>query len=302
MYANASCTTANYNVAVGYAAGYLNTATANVFIGANAGYSNVSGIGNVFIGSGISGISNAAGFLSTGGRNTFVGGSAGHLVTTGAKNTIIGNYDGNQGGLDITTANNNIVLSDGDGNPRLAYISANNAWSTGTFPISSTVSHFDFTGTYGTYGCTYTTGQYPIHNIYSGGATEKFLQFRWNNSTVGEITTNGSTTSYVTSSDYRLKENIQRMTGALEKVAQLNPVTYNWKADGSEGQGFIAHELQAVVPDCVSGEKDAVDADGKPVHQGIDTSFLVATLTAAIQELKSELDSVKTELATLKGN
>lgn len=121
------------------------------------------------------------------------------------------------------------------------------------------------------------------------------------NSNVGNINCTASATAYATSSDYRLKENIAPMTGALEVVSQLKPVTYTWKADGLEGQGFIAHELQAVVPDCVTGEKDAVDADGNPVYQGIDTSFLVATLTAAIQELKAELDTVKSELATLKG-
>ena len=117
----------------------------------------------------------------------------------------------------------------------------------------------------------------------------------------GSISSNGSTTSYNTSSDYRLKENIAPMTGALNKVAQLKPVTYKWKVDGSASQGFIAHELAEVVPDCVTGEKDAVDAEGNPVYQGIDTSFLVATLTAAIQELKAELDATKAEVAALKG-
>ena len=135
------------------------------------------------------------------------------------------------------------------------------------------------------------------------------------NSQIGSITTTASATAYNTSSDYRLKENIAPMTGALDKVAQLKPVTYTWKVDGSDGQGFIAHELQAVVPDCVTGEKDGVetytDEDGneqtKPKYQGVDTSFLVATLTAAIQELKAQLDesnliltSVKTELDTTK--
>ena len=110
------------------------------------------------------------------------------------------------------------------------------------------------------------------------------------NGRVGEIFTNASSTTYSTSSDYRLKENIAPMTGALDTVAQLKPVTYKWKVDGSDGQGFIAHELQAVVPDCVTGEKDAVDEEGNPQYQGIDTSFLVATLTAAIQELKARIE------------
>jgi hypothetical protein len=91
------------------------------------------------------------------------------------------------------------------------------------------------------------------------------------------------------------------MTGALDKVALLKPVTYKWKLDGSNGQGFIAHELQAVVPDCVTGEKDDVetytDEEGneqtKPKYQGVDTSFLVATLTAAIQELNTDLANTK---------
>ena len=109
----------------------------------------------------------------------------------------------------------------------------------------------------------------------------------------GQITCSGTTTTYATSSDYRLKHDIQPMTGALAKVQQLKPVTYKWNADDSESQGFIAHELQEVVPECVVGEKDAVDADGNPKYQGIDTSFLVATLTAAIQELKAEFDAYK---------
>jgi hypothetical protein len=124
----------------------------------------------------------------------------------------------------------------------------------------------------------------------------------------GNITSSGSSTAYNTGSDYRLKENIAPMTGALAKVQALKPCTYKWKADGSDGQGFIAHELQEVVPDCVTGEKDAVetyiDEDGneqtriKP--QGVDTSFLVATLTAAIQELKATVDAQAARIAALE--
>jgi|688.fasta_scaffold29121_10 hypothetical protein len=120
-------------------------------------------------------------------------------------------------------------------------------------------------------------------------------------SNVGFIDCSTSATTYSTSSDYRLKHDIQPMTGALAKVAALKPVTYKWNADNSESQGFIAHELQAVVPECVVGEKDAVDAEGNPVYQGIDTSFLVATLTAAIQELKAIVDAQAVEIAALKG-
>jgi hypothetical protein len=118
---------------------------------------------------------------------------------------------------------------------------------------------------------------------------------------VGQIYSNVSSTAYQTSSDYRLKENIAPMTGALDKVSQLKPVTYKWKTDGSDGQGFIAHELAEVVPDCVYGEKDAVDAEGNPQYQGIDTSFLVATLTAAIQEQQALIQQLQADVAALKG-
>ena len=122
-------------------------------------------------------------------------------------------------------------------------------------------------------------------------STRALAEFNNANGNVGSIAVSGSSTSYATSSDYRLKENITPMTGALAKVAQLKPVTYKWKVDGSDGEGFIAHELAEVKPDCVSGDKDAVDADGNPKYQGIDVSFLVATLTAAIQELKAINDT-----------
>lgn len=113
---------------------------------------------------------------------------------------------------------------------------------------------------------------------------------------VGSVSVTTTATAYNTSSDYRLKEAIAPMTGALAKVALLKPCTYKWKVDGSDGQGFIAHELDEVVSGCVTGEKDAVDAEGNPQYQGIDTSFLVATLSAAIQELHA---LVKTQDSTI---
>jgi len=98
------------------------------------------------------------------------------------------------------------------------------------------------------------------------------------------------------SSDYRLKEDIQPMTGALAKVALFKPVTYKWKAGDKAGQGFIAHELSEVLPEAVTGEKDGVDAFGNLIYQGIDTSFLVATLTAAIQEQQALIQSLTARL------
>jgi hypothetical protein len=110
---------------------------------------------------------------------------------------------------------------------------------------------------------------------------------------VGDIVTNGAATSYNSLSDYRLKENVRPITGALDRIMQLEPSEWDWKADGSQGVGFIAHKVQAIRPQAVTGAKDAVDKDGKPQHQSMDASFLIADLTAAIQELKAEIDLLK---------
>ena len=136
----------------------------------------------------------------------------------------------------------------------------------------------------------------------ASGATQSTVGFYNGSTFVGEIRTSTTTTTYATSSDYRLKENVVPMLNALATVAALKPCTYTWKADGSDGQGFIAHELQSVVPDCVTGEKDAVDAEGKPQYQGVDTSFLVATLVSAIQEQQALIQDLTTRLTTLEGN
>jgi hypothetical protein len=114
-------TTASNNTAVGYQAGFSNTTgLQHTFIGERSGQNNTTGNGNTFVGR-FAGFSN-----TTGSNNTFIGYrntdeyGAGHLVTTGSKNTILGSYNGNQGGLDIRTASNYIVLSDGDGNPLIS--------------------------------------------------------------------------------------------------------------------------------------------------------------------------------------
>jgi hypothetical protein len=107
-------TTASNNTAVGYQAGYSNTTgTNNTALGIGALYSNGTTSGNTALGA------SSLAFTTSGTNNTAVGYNAGNLLTTGSKNTILGGYNGNQGGLDIRTADNYIVLSDGDGNPRV---------------------------------------------------------------------------------------------------------------------------------------------------------------------------------------
>jgi hypothetical protein len=134
------------------------------------------------------------------------------------------------------------------------------------------------------------------------GTDGSIEEFRKSGTIVGSISVTGSATAYNTSSDYRLKNSVAPMTTGLETVSALNPVTYKWNVDDSDGEGFIAHELQEVIPHAVTGEKDAVDADGKPIHQGVDYSKIVVHLVAAIQELKADLDAAKAEIAALKGS
>lgn len=139
-----------------------------------------------------------------------------------------------------------------------------------------------------------------IKNI-SASASNAISFLNNSNAVNGTISVTTTTTAYNTSSDYRLKENVAPMTGALAIVAKLKPCTYTWKSTGETGQGFIAHELQAVVPDCVTGTKDAVDKNGKPQYQGVDTSFLVATLVSAIQEQQAIIAKLQADVAALQG-
>jgi hypothetical protein len=90
------------------------------------------------------------------------------------------------------------------------------------------------------------------------------------------------------------------MLSGLSTIAALKPSTYKWNTDNSYGEGFIAHELQAVIPQAVSGEKDAVNENGSIKPQGVDYSKIVVHLVAAIQELKADNDAMKERIATLE--
>jgi len=115
---------------------------------------------------------------------------------------------------------------------------------------------------------------------------------------VGSITTNGSATAYNTSSDYRLKENVAPLANAVTRLKQIAPKNFTWKGNPSLGtvEGFIAHELQEVVPDAVHGEKDELDQNGAPKYQGVDSSALVPLLTAALQEALARIEALEAKV------
>jgi len=133
-------------------------------------------------------------------------------------------------------------------------------------------------------------------------STNDFISEFYNQSggSVGSITTNGSSTSYNTSSDYRLKENITEITDGISRVKQLNPSRFNFISDPDIiVDGFIAHEVSYVVPESISGEKDAVNEDGSINPQGIDQSKLVPLLTAALQEVITLIESQQSQIDAL---
>jgi hypothetical protein len=217
-------------------------------------------------------------------ENTYIGAGA-----------SVGNIIFQRGNSTTTSSNSESARFDASGN-----------FLVGKTSGSTTVRGISINGTGSATFVDSQTGDGPqiqVANIWSSVLNGfRFLSFRINASAneVGSISTNGSsTTSYNTSSDYRLKENVQPMQNALAKVAALKPCTYTWKADGSNGEGFIAHELAEVCPQAVTGVKDAVDEEGNPKHQGVDTSFLVATLTAAIQELNAKVTLLEQQVLNL---
>jgi hypothetical protein len=138
--------------------------------------------------------------------------------------------------------------------------------------------------------------------LHRTGGTSGFFElasFRNNagDGAVGSIVrVNDASVQYNTSSDYRLKTSVVYDWDATTRLKQLKPARFEWISDGEDAvpvDGFLAHEAQAVVPECVSGTKDEVDDDGNPVYQGIDQSKLVPLLVKTIQELEARITALE---------
>ena len=129
-----------------------------------------------------------------------------------------------------------------------------------------------------------------------------FVKGHYNGAEVGGVRLNGTTgTSFPTTSDYRLKENVIPLTGALERLGQLSVHRFNFIVEPSRTvDGFLAHEVESIVPEAVCGVKDAVDDQGKIIPQGIDQSKLVPLLTAALQEAIGEIELLKARVAAVE--
>ena len=277
--------------------GTLTGSTGVMNIGSGQLYKDASG--NVGIGT-----SSPTGFGGTG-LNIYNASSYGVLLVQGGTNIIEILANSSNGTAAIgTRSNSSLVLSTND-------IERARIDTSGNLLVGTTTSgsaRLAVVGSYISVGTsTYAAGSDNVKiannsSNFSRSSTAATAQiyFENPNGTVGQIQTSGSATAYLTSSDYRLKEDVQPLQIGLSTVSQMRPVSYKWKVDGSIGHGFIAHELQALVPDAVSGEKDAVDEDGKPIHQGVDYSKIVVHLVAAIQEQQATIIALTARVAELE--
>jgi hypothetical protein len=135
------------------------------------------------------------------------------------------------------------------------------------------------------------TSGYQLITFFNGGLN-----------VMGSITHNNTSVTYGTSSDYRLKENVVELDGAIDRVKLLQPKRFNFIADAENTvDGFLAHEVADVVPEAITGIKDEVDNEGNPKYQNIDQSKLVPLLAKAIQEQQVLIEQLQAEVALLKG-
>ena len=126
------------------------------------------------------------------------------------------------------------------------------------------------------------------------GATGEIVRFQNGSTDVGSIDIDSDSTSYNTSSDYRLKENVDYDWDATTRLKQLKPARFNFISNANKTvDGFLAHEAQAVVPECVTGTHNEVDDDGNAVMQGIDQSKLVPLLVKTILELEARITALE---------
>ena len=298
-------TTGTNNVAVGKGALQLNTTgSSNIGIGYGTGVNVTTGFANTLVGNDWSGVWGACGeLITTGSGNSFYGTGSGRAMTTGSKNTIIGSYSGNQGGLDIRTASNTVVLSDGDGNPVMQVESTGytvigygtRGADGGVLLMGSATSGQGpcingFTGAYGAR----TARWYAGSNSFVKGGTTYDTYTVMAGSTGGVNLTNGAT-SWTSASDERLKDIIEPITDAATKVSTLRAVIGKYKTDaeGTRRPFLIAQDVQAVLPEAVTEGRNSKEDETEYLQ--VAYTEVIPLLVAAIKELKAEID-------TLKGN
>jgi hypothetical protein len=289
-------TTGSNNTGLGISALQSNTtASNNTGVGYRAGYSNVTGVSNVFIGE-------SAGYNTTTNSNTFVGQDAGYLVTTGANNTILGGYNGNQGGLDIRTASNYIVLSDGDGNPRAA-CGTNGSWQFTAPQSGGEVAIFTNTS----------LNPYGSRILFSAAnpnnTSSYFLYCDDSAAQRATIRSNGGLANYsgndANLSDRREKTNFAPAKSYLDVICAIPVQTFNYidqnmEEDGGLTLGVVAQDVQAVAPELVM-ESNWGTEDEPKMRLSIYQTDLQYALMKCIQEQQALIETLTQRITALEG-
>jgi hypothetical protein len=212
-------------------------------------------------------------------------GSSSGVAVQGRISNVAQN-NGNQAGLKFYTYNQGLVEAltiNKDGGSAFNFGAT---FGGNVFIGTTTPGTPDGTTIYGSAFTSSSNGRMILRLASDSTANRGMIIFYNPNGAVGSILTNGSSTTYSTSSDYRLKEDLQDFKG-LDMVSKIPVYDFKWKTDESRSYGVMAHELQEVLPDAVSGEKDAEEM------QGVDYSKIVPLLVKSIQELKAEIELLK---------
>jgi hypothetical protein len=313
--------TGNDNVAIGDSAIYASNANSNTAVGSQAGYTNSTGTRVAYFGK-------DAGKLSTVSDNTFIGQSSGSAMTTGSSNTILGRYTGNAGGLDIRTSSNNIVLSDGDGNPRMwvyngySNFSNTTSWQSGGInahsfeqnDVAQDILHLRHPAVSGGYGLLIKLDGSPNNttNYFIQAADASAAKFRvYSNGNV--VNTNNS---YGSISDVKLKENIVDSGSQWDDIKALTVRKYSMKADNLDAPnmlGVIAQEVEIAgmgglvitSPDLDPETKEDLGTVTKQVNYSILYMKAVKALQEAmdrIETLEAQNASFEARITALEGN
>ena len=294
------------NVAVGYGAGGGNqTGNNNVLVGALTGDAFTTGSRNTMLGTSAGGA-----LVGANSDNTFMGCSAGENITSGDANTIVGRYNGSQDGLDIRTASNNIVLSDGDGVIGL-HINAQGAahfHGVASDGVRLQVSRADSDGAGAVINATNSdaanSGNIALQTSLAGTNQNNtncaHLKSTTQNVASFQLSGNGASSF---TSDSRLKKNIETTRdGYLEDLDRLRVVKYNWHCDEEGYQkelGLIAQEVQQVFPGMVHVNNETLNGIDDTLM--LKTSVLPMMLLKAVQELSAKNDALEARIAVLEG-
>jgi len=223
-----------------------------------------------------------------------------HIQRASAGNLIYAN-DGVAAGLTVSTSGFGCFLDTQSSSGFFAFTKNGGATefaridSSGNLLVGTTSTSVTSGGIYNR--ATDAAGSSVIIGHQSGVATgNSFAEFQYAGGLIGYISQVGTTAvTYNSVSDYRLKTVIGPVANAGQRIDALQPVEYTWNADGSRSSGFLAHQFQEVYASSVSGTKDAVDAEGKPVYQAMQasTSEVIADLVAEIQSLRKRLAALE---------